>query len=184
MPVARPAQAASSGPASTRAWGWYALEADWADRIVAESPVRAGDLVLDLGAGKGALTAPLVAAGARVLAIELHPGRAALLRRRFAGSRVTVVQVSLSDLVLPHKPFRVVSNPPFERASQLVRMLMASRHLVSADLVLQRGAVRGLLERAPGRSRRHVITAGRPLPRRAFCPAPAVDTAVLQIRRR
>ncbi|EUA72289.1 putative ribosome methyltransferase [Mycobacteroides abscessus subsp. bolletii 1513] len=29
---------------------------------------------MDLGAGHGALTAHLVAAGARVLAVELHPG--------------------------------------------------------------------------------------------------------------
>ena len=184
MSAGGPARAASSRSASPRAWGWHALEADWADLIVAESPVRAGDLVLDLGAGKGALTAPLVAAGARVLAIELHAGRAAFLRKRFDGAGVTVVQVSLLDLDLPHRPFRVVSNPPFERASQLVRTLLTSRYLVSADLVLQRGAVRGLLERVPARSRRQVLSAGRSLPREAFRPAPTVDAAVLQIRHR
>jgi 23S rRNA (adenine-N6)-dimethyltransferase len=146
--------------------------------------VRAGDLVLDLGAGEGALTAPLVATGARVLAIELHAGRAESLRQRFHGTRVTVVQVSLGDLVLPHRSFRVVANPPFDRANQLVRTLLASPHLLSADLVLQRGAVRGLLARAPGRSRRHLLSTGMRIPRRAFRPAPAVDSTVLQIRRR
>lgn len=146
--------------------------------------MRAGDLVLDLGAGEGALTASLVATGARVLAIELHAGRAESLRHRFDGMQVTVVQVSLSDLVLPHRPFRVVANPPFDRANQLVRTLLTSPHLLSADLVLQRGAVRGLLVRAPGRSRRHLLSTGRPVPRRAFHPAPAVDSTVLQIRRR
>ena len=146
--------------------------------------MRAGDLVLDLGAGEGALTAPLVAIGARVLAVELHAGRAERLRQRFDGARVTVVQVSLAELVLPHRPFRVVANPPFGRASQLVRTLMTSPHLLSADLVLQRGAVSGLLDRAPGRSRRHRLSTGRPVPRRAFRPAPSVDSTVLQIRRR
>ena len=140
--------------------------------------------MLDLGAGEGALTAPLLATGARVLAIELHAGRAESLRRRFDGTRVTVVQVSLSDLVLPRRPFRVVANPPFERASQLVRTLLTSPHLLSADLVLERGAVRGLLARSPGRSRRHLLSAGRPVPRCAFRPSPTVDSTVLQIRRR
>ncbi len=140
--------------------------------------------MLDLGAGEGALTAPLAATGARVLAIELHAGRAKCLRERFAGTRVTVVEVSLSDLVLPHRPFRVVANPPFDRASQLVRTLLTSPHLLSADLVLQRGAVRGLLDRAPARSRRHLLSTGRQVPRRAFRPAPRVDSTVLQIRRR
>ena len=169
---------------SRRAWGWHALDADWADRIVDDSPVRAGDLVLDLGAGEGALTAPLVGTGARVLAIELHAGRAKRLRQRFHGTRVTVVEASLTDLVMPNRPFRVVANPPFDRANQLVRTLLTSPHLLSADLVLQRGAVRGLLERAPGRSRHHQVSSGRTIPRRAFHPAPAVDSTVLRIRRR
>lgn len=45
--------------------------------FVEAAGVRGGDLVVDLGAGTGALTRPLLAAGARVLAVELHPGRAA-----------------------------------------------------------------------------------------------------------
>ena len=51
---------------------------------MADAAVRRNELVLDLGAGTGSLTAALLAAGARVLAVELHPGRAAVLRRRFA----------------------------------------------------------------------------------------------------
>jgi 23S rRNA (adenine-N6)-dimethyltransferase len=179
--VRRPA---APGAGSRRSWQWHALDADWADRIVGDSPVRSGDLVLDLGAGEGALTAPLVGTGARVLAIELHAGRAERLRCRFDGAPVSVVEVSLAGLLLPHRPFRVVANPPFAHASQLVRTLLRSPHLLSADLVLQRGAVRGLLSRAPASGRRHVLSAGRPIPRRAFRPAPSVDSTVLQIRGR
>ncbi len=61
---------------SRRSWGWHRLHDEWARRVVAHSPVRAGDLVLDLGAGRGALTGALVGAGARVLAVELNAGRA------------------------------------------------------------------------------------------------------------
>ncbi len=94
-------------------WGWHRLAPAWADRLVADASVAPGDLVLDIGAGTGALTAPLVAAGARVVAVELHPGRAAALRRRFAGADVTVVRADAADLRLPRRPFRVVANPPF-----------------------------------------------------------------------
>jgi len=48
--------------------------------------------VLDLGAGAGALTAPLVGAGARVVAVERDPALASRLRRRFAPADVTVVE--------------------------------------------------------------------------------------------
>ena len=63
-----------------RAVGWHPLRADWAARLVAGSPVTRRDVVCDLGAGLGALTAPLAATGARVIAVELHPARAAALR--------------------------------------------------------------------------------------------------------
>ena len=56
-------------------------------------------MVVDLGAGDGALTASLERTGARVLAVELHPARAAELRSRFAGTRVAVVEVDLAAFV-------------------------------------------------------------------------------------
>jgi 23S rRNA (adenine-N6)-dimethyltransferase len=54
---------------------------------VADAAVRPGQLVLDIGAGHGALTAELVERGARVIAVEFHPARARHLTGRFAGSR-------------------------------------------------------------------------------------------------
>ena len=53
-------------------WGWHRLTDSWARRLVAKADVRPGELVLDIGAGHGALTAPLLAAGAHVVAVELH----------------------------------------------------------------------------------------------------------------
>jgi 23S rRNA (adenine-N6)-dimethyltransferase len=140
--------------------------------------------VLDVGAGTGALTAPLVAAGARVLAVELHPGRAARLRHRFAGAAVTVVEADARDLRLPARPFRVVANPPYAISSVLLALLLAPRsRLVAADLVLQRAVVRRYAE-GGRRARAWHAGIGLTLPRRAFRPPPRVDSAVLELRRR
>jgi len=174
---------------SRRAWGWHPLTDEWAARVVADAAVRPGELVLDLGAGYGVLTAHLVERGARVIAVELHPARAQHLRQRFAGRPVTVVQADAVALPLPRRPFRVVASPPYAITSPLLRRLLApSSRLTAADLVLQRAAVRryaGGWAAGPGRrARRWRVRAGRPLPRRAFRPPPAVDSAVLVVRRR
>lgn len=170
-------------------WGWHRLSADWASLVVADAGVRHGDLVLDIGAGDGALTAPLVAAGARVIAVELHPERVAALRRRFAGAPVRVVCADARDLRLPRRPFRVVASPPYAVTAALLRRLLApGAQMTAADLVLERAAARRWASpTAPGAGRwgrEFEARVGRPVPRRAFTPRPAVDTATLVLRRR
>ena len=179
----------SASVRSRRAWGWHPLTDEWAARIVADAAVRPGELVLDIGAGHGALTAELVGRGARVIAVELHPARARQLCRRFAGRPVTVVQADALSLRLPRRPFRVVASPPYAITSPLLRQLLApSSQLTAADLVLQRAVVRryasGRAAGPGGWRRRWRLQAGRSLPRRAFRPAPRVDSAILVVRRR
>ncbi len=166
---------------SRQSWGWHRLDQEWAAKIVAEAGIRPGELVLDIGAGEGALTAHLIRAGARVVAVELHPRRAETLRRRFGG-HATVVHADATSLRLPHRPFRVVANPPYGITAALLGLLLApGSRLVAADLVLQRAVVR---KYSGQRVRDFQVTRGPALPRRAFRPPPHVDSAVLLIRRR
>ena len=179
----------SASVRSRRAWGWHPLTDEWAARIVADAAVRPGELVFDIGAGHGALTAELAERGARVIAVELHPARARHLRGRFAERPVTVVQADALSIRLPRHPFRVVASPPYAIASPLLRLLLApSSQLTAADLVLQRAVVRrygsGQAASTGRWRRRWRLQAGRSLPRRAFRPSPTVDSAVLVVRRR
>jgi 23S rRNA (adenine-N6)-dimethyltransferase len=145
---------------------------------VAGSPVTRHDVVVDLGAGLGALTAPLAATGARVLAVELHPARAAALRQEYAGTRVAVIERDLRDFAFPGRPYRVVANPPYAGINALVRRLLADRHLLSADLVVAEGAARGL-RRFSTR-----VALGPRLPRHAFVHPPPHAARVVQLRGR
>jgi 23S rRNA (adenine-N6)-dimethyltransferase len=148
--------------------------------------------VLDLGAGFGALTMPLASSGARVLAIELDPGLAATLRRRFGASpMVTVIEADLRRMPLPRRPFYVVANPPFALTTLICRRLLGdpATRLAGAELILQYGAARGLCEPASrgeraGWQSRYEITFVSRVPAASFSPRPATDAAHVSIRPR
>ena len=174
--------------AAGRRWGWHQLEPGWAERLVDQARLGPGDWVLDIGAGAGALTGPLVATGARVVAVELHPQRAADLRRRF-GDAVVVVHADAADLRLPRRPFHVVANPPFGVTSALRRRLLhPGSRLLTARLVVQDQVARrwaGPAAPAIGRWGRHVdARLGVEVPRSAFNPRPRVRARVLVLERR
>lgn len=142
-------------------------------------------MVVDVGAGTGALTSPLVRAGAQLIAVELDLERANRLRERFADADVTIVRADLERLRWPRAPFRVVASPPYNLSTVLVRRLLSLDRLQSADLVLQRGAAARLAADPPGRhTHAYSLDLGMALPRRVFRPPPKVGSVVLRIRRR
>ena len=66
-----------------------------ADELVRAARVAPGQLVVDIGAGHGALTRALARAGARVLAIESDPRLAAELRE----ARFDVLEADAASVV-------------------------------------------------------------------------------------
>jgi 23S rRNA (adenine-N6)-dimethyltransferase len=171
-----------------RRWGWHQLDPEVARELVRLAGLPPRSLVLDVGAGLGALTGPLVEAGHRVVALELHPARAAELRRRF-GARVRVARADAADLRLPRRPFHVVANPPFAVTSLLLRRLLhPGSRMASATLLLEAAAAhRWAGPTAPAASRWHSgydVALGPAIPRRSFDPPAAVAARVLLLRRR
>jgi 23S rRNA (adenine-N6)-dimethyltransferase len=152
-----------------------------------------GRLVLDLGAGLGAITAGLAARGARVIAVERDPRLAAALRRRFGHDpRVRVVEDDLRTVPLPRREFLVVASPPFSLTTALFRRLLGDPavRLAGAELVIERGAARWLSGPRP-RDRetawwaaRYEMRLARPVSAAAFVPPPGADAARLSVRPR
>jgi 23S rRNA (adenine-N6)-dimethyltransferase len=163
-----------------------------AAELVRRSGVGPGDLVLDLGAGDGAITAPLAAAGARVVAIERDPRLTRRLERRFAGSQVTVVQGDLRRVPLPRRPYRVVASVPFAITAALLRRLLDDPRggLAGADLLVEWGLARRLAAPRPRDLAtawwiaRYELRLERRVPAACFRPPPRVDAAHLAIRPR
>lgn len=163
-------------------------------RLVAD--VEPGELVVDLGAGRGALTFAAAAAGARVLAVERDPSWCAQLRDRVRTSghrdRIRVIHGDLRDLALPEGHWRVAANPPFGLTTALLRRLLddPGRGPQIADLVLQEEVARKFAASPPTTllgsswSPWWEMDLVERIPRTSFRPVPGVDAAWLRVRRR
>lgn len=157
---------------------------------MADAGVSAGDLVVDVGAGSGMLTAPLLAAGARVIAIEPDSRFAARLRR--ACPTAHVIEADALVTPWPREVFRVVANLPFARAADICRSLLCDPKtpLVSADLVVEWDFAVKRVRLWPSTAQTVLWSAWyelaviRRIEARAFAPAPSVAAAVLRARRR
>ena len=166
-------------------WGYHQLTDWYAAKLVASAGVRPGDLVVDFGAGTGAITRHLLDRGARVIAVELHPGRANQLRHRFCDSRCVVVERDIQHWRPPRQPYRAVANPPFSVLSSLLCVLTAPHsQLFVADLVVPAHVAARWSRGAGYAAQRYTATLTGRLPAQAFFPPATQSTAVLRIASR
>jgi 23S rRNA (adenine-N6)-dimethyltransferase len=178
-----------------RRLGQNFLRPDLAATLVAEAAFDPGDLVVEIGAGRGAFTFALARHGVDVIALERDPRWAEQLRRevrRQGAARVTVVCCDALHYRMPRRPFRAMGSLPFGATTALLRHLLDDRGsgLRRADLVVQWEVAR---KRAAMPPTTLLSTAwapwwsfalGRRLPADAFRPVPSVDAAVLRVTRR
>lgn len=150
----------------------------------------ADDLVLDLGAGGGRLTAELARAARQVIAVELDRRWAERLEGRWAN--VSVVEGDAAAVPLPREPFRVVANLPFASVTAILRHLLDDPlvPLARADVIVEWPVA--LKRSLPWPSTLNDVVWGawyttslaRRLPRSVFQPSPSVDAGVLVFERR
>lgn len=181
------------------------LEPAWVAKVVQAIDPLPTQTFLEIGPGRGALTAPLAAAARRVIACEIDRGLAARLRMG-APANLTVVEgdfLKLSTegfrrLVEPAGEgdvVRIAGNLPYNVASpiifQLCRLYTAGVALRDATVMLQR-EVADRLTASPGTrdyspltilvGRRASVTHLLNLPPGAFRPAPKVHSALVRLQ--
>lgn len=175
--------------------------------IPGDAGVQSGETVLEIGPGAGGLTRALLAAGARVVAIEVDRGLTRLLRATLAGEldagRLRLIE---GDALAPEERLhpgleeawqeaassgaapRLVSNLPYAISGPFLARL-PGRPLSGATLLLQRevaekaaGPVAG--EWSPLSVRLALAfrpRLGRRVPPEVFWPRPEVESAFLHL---
>ncbi|HYE06745.1 MAG TPA: rRNA adenine N-6-methyltransferase family protein [Planctomycetota bacterium] len=167
--------------------------------IVAAAGLQAGDVAVEVGPGKGELTAAALATGATVLAVETNPALVAALRGRFvtenAAGRLGLTTGDIRTVPLaPPTPWRVLANPPFHLTSWLFHHWLLDE-LPSGppsriDLVLQLEAGQKFCGRPAAETRTSILARlfGRPkvtlrLNRDDVTPSSRVDLCLWSIER-
>lgn len=179
-----------------KGWGQnFLVDPNVPRRIVEVAGIQPGDLVVEVGPGLGVLTAPLLAAGARVIAVEIDPRLGAYLRGHFGGEeRLRLVEgdilrQSLDQLVPAAEPFAVVANLPYSVTSAVLRHVLAGpRRPARVVVMVQREVAERIAAAPPAMSLLAVSVQffGRPrlalrVPAGAFFPPPKVESAVVAV---
>lgn len=187
-------------PRARKRFGQHFLEPAWVAKLVERVAPQPDETFLEIGAGRGALTRPLLARAKRLIAIEIDRDLARALTNELS-PRVRVIEGDFLTLDLPallrdeSQPLRVVGNLPYNVSSPIVFKLLAAagdgRVLSDATLMLQEEVV-ARLTAAPGSSDYGVLamqvalTADvhrlLALPPGAFRPPPRVRSAVVNFR--
>lgn len=168
-----------------------------AARIVGASGVGMGDTVLEVGPGTGILTQELlrvVGEKGRVVAVEADADLVdALTTERayeLASGRLVLVHddIRTFDLSVLPSSYAVVANIPYYLTGELFRFFLTAEHQPNSMtfLVQKEVAERIAREKKESILSLSVKAYGTPtylftVPRGAFRPAPAVDSAVLHI---
>ena len=178
-----------------RRLGQNFLRPEFADRLVADADFQPGELVVEIGAGLGAVTVALAHREIEVVAVEVDPIWAQRLRDRVRESwrgRVRVVEADFLSFPLPTQPFRVVGSLPFRGTTEILRRLLdhPGVPLQRADVVVQWEVARKRAAVPPSTLLSTVwvpwweFRLGRRIPAAGFQPVPQVDAAVLVVTRR
>lgn len=173
----------------------YLVDQGILDSILAAAQIKQDQPVVEIGAGPGVLTAALARAGGQVLAIEFDQRLVPLLRERFNNWRnVSILASDALRLNFAELPELMVSNLPYQITNPIFLRLVHPESAVKRAVLMIQAEVAERLTAPVGSAKRGQLTVMLEatatlqllfrVPPQAFRPAPAVMSAVVELRRR
>ncbi|MEI7777163.1 MAG: 16S rRNA (adenine(1518)-N(6)/adenine(1519)-N(6))-dimethyltransferase RsmA [bacterium] len=171
-------------------------------QILTAADISEGDIILEVGPGKGVLTESLLESGAQVIAIEKDDRLIEFLNEKF-GEQIEKGQLKIihQDILefnnddkvgkkLLEKPYKLVANIPYYITGALLRKFLESDNQPERMvLMLQKEVAKRIVANDKRESLLSISVKayGEPkyiatVPARYFSPVPKVDSAILQIK--
>ncbi len=172
-----------------------------AKMIVDRSTLTAGDVVLEIGPGLGALTIPAARQVKHVYAVEKDPDMAGILQTELANQNIGNVTIINRDILTvdineisrrENRKLIVLGNLPYNISSQILVALLNAKHSVTRATLMFQKEVAARLAAGPGSKEygrlsvmlqysadvRKLANIGA----HQFLPAPKVASEVIEIR--
>ena len=178
----------------------FLTNANAAGMIVARSRLAAEDIVVEIGAGLGALTIPLARRVEKVYAIEKDPRLIDLLRTELRAAEIFNVEVLVQDFLRTNltrlaqehdQQFVICGNLPYNISSQILIRLIEARNVISRAVLMFQKELAERLMAPPGLKAYGRISAMlqycadihplADLDKNHFHPAPKIASQVIEI---
>jgi 16S rRNA (adenine1518-N6/adenine1519-N6)-dimethyltransferase len=167
--------------------------------IAAAGNIQAGDLVLEIGPGKGILTEKILKLGGTVVCVEKDRELISILQDKFKNEiEVGKLRIIPGDILefdpqkeLAGKKYKIIANIPYYITGLILKNFLEARHQPT-DMVLL--VQKEVAQRIMARNEKESILSisikayGEPeiirkVSQKLFSPEPKVDSAVLAIRK-
>ena len=171
-------------------------------KIITAGEISENDLIIEIGAGRGALTEELIKQANHVQALEIDDDLIPGLKIQFAGTKnLEIIHEDVLNFTPPSEPYKVIANIPYYITSPIIRhflhpqtpkthkthetpkvhqkpslMVLLIQKEVAQKIVSGKESVLSLMIKAF--SNPEIICT---VPRTAFRPQPKVESAVLKL---
>ena len=177
----------------------FLIDANIARKSLAMAEVEAGDCIVEIGPGLGALTHLLLESGCRLHAVELDPGLFCYLRQEVAPAyphafkllKGNALELPLAGLAEAEEDFKIVANLPYSISTSWMDAVLSGRLPKRLALMLQKEAADRFAAATGSKnfgpislfihSAYHVEAVHR-VSASCFYPRPEVDSTLLSLR--
>ncbi len=176
----------------------FLVDGNYINKIISALNPQAGETIIEIGSGRGALTEGLVESGANVIAVEIERDMIFVLKEKFGGNEnfqlieADALKIDYAGFQIPDCRLKLVANLPYYISTAILQKLIEERDVFSEMILMFQREVVERITASVGNSERGFLTVMTEayleaeklfdVPPSAFRPSPKVKSAVVRLK--